>query len=350
MKTIKRNLSTLLLVAFTTLFLVSCASNHRAPSSAEKAALSLWNDEASAKKALVAYVESVTDEDSADFIPVERRIAVFDLDGTLFCETNPTYFDFQLFIHRVLDDPNYTPTQEQKALAEDFRSSGHVPPLGAEYEKMLASAYEGFSLKEFDSYVRSFMQTEQPGYKALKRADAFYKPMVEVVQYLSQNGFSVYVSSGTNRLILRALVCDALGLPPKQVIGSDNVLVATNQNGADGLEYTFSKDDTVLLGGANIIKNLQMNKVSTIVKEIGYQPVLAFGNSLTDASMVNYAICGNEYKALGFMLCCDDIEREYGNLKKADKMRADCEANGWIAISMKNDWKTIYGENVEKNQ
>ena len=126
MKTTKRNLSTLLLVAFATLFLVSCASNHRVPSSAEKAALSLWNDEASAKKALVAYVESVTDEDSADFIPVERRIAVFDLDGTLFCETNPTYFDFQLFIHRVLDDPNYTPTQEQKALAEDFRSKSSI--------------------------------------------------------------------------------------------------------------------------------------------------------------------------------------------------------------------------------
>lgn len=69
-------------------------------------ALSLWNDDAPAKKALVAYVESVTKNGSADFIPVENRIATFDLDGTLFCETNPTYFDFQLFIHRILDDPN----------------------------------------------------------------------------------------------------------------------------------------------------------------------------------------------------------------------------------------------------
>lgn len=215
------------------------------------------------------YVESVTNKNSADFIPVERRIATFDLDGTLFCETNPTYFDLQLFIHRVLDDPSYTPTEEQKALANDFRATGNVPPLGAEYEKMLASAYAGFTLKEYDSYVKEFMQTAQPGYKNLKRADAFYKPMVEVVNYLVQNGFSVYVSSGTNRLILRALVCDALGLPPKQ--------------------------------------------------EIGYQPVLAFGNSLTDASMVNYAMYDNEYKSLGFMLCCDDLEREYGTLKKPTK-------------------------------
>ena len=345
MKTTKHNLSKLVLLSFfVAIVLASCT---RASSS--KNALSLWNDEAPAKKALVEYVESVTDKKSADFIPVERRIATFDLDGTLFCETNPTYFDFQLFIHRVLDDSSYIPTAEQKALAEDFRATGNVPPLGKEYEKMLASAYEGFTLKEFDSYVKDFMQTNQPGYKNLKRADAFYKPMVEVVNYLAENGFSVYVSSGTNRLILRALVCDALNLPPKQVIGSDNVLVSTNQYEKDGLEYTFGKGDQVFLGGVNIIKNLQMNKVSTIVKEIGVQPVLAFGNSLTDASMVNYAMYDNEYKSLGFMLCCDDTEREYGNLKKAEKMRSDCKANGWIAISMKDDWKTIYGEGVEKD-
>ena len=345
MKAMKENLFNIVLPAvFAAFMLASCASMPRA----EKHTLSLWNDDAPAKKALVEYVKSVTDKNSADFIPVENRVATFDLDGTLFCETNPTYFDFQLFIHRVLDDPSYTPTKEQKALADDFRGTGNVPPLGKEYEKMLASAYAGFTLEEFSAYVKDFMQTEQPGYKNLKRADAFYKPMVEVVQYLTQNGFTVYVSSGTNRLILRALVCDALNLPPKQVIGSDNILVATNQGGNDGLDYTFSKGDKVLLGGVNIIKNLQMNKVSTIVKEIGVQPVLAFGNSLTDASMVNYAIYDNKYKSLGFMLCCDDLEREYGNLTKADKMRSDCEANGWIPISMKDDWKTIYGSGVEK--
>mgnify|MGYP002855070944 CR=1 FL=1 len=343
MKSTKRNLTKLVLLAFSAaILLASCTKT------SSKGSLSLWNDDAPAKKALVEYVQSVTKKGSADFIPEERRIATFDLDGTLFCETNPTYFDFQLFIHRVLDDPSYTPTQEQKALADEFRTTGKVPPLGKEYEKMLASAYEGFTLDGFAQYVKDFMQTSQPGYKNLKRADAFYKPMVQVVSYLVQNGFSVYVSSGTNRLILRALVCDALCLPPKQVIGSDNVLVSTNQGGKDGLEYTFSKGDKVLLGGVNIIKNLQMNKVSTIVKEIGYQPVLAFGNSLTDASMVNYAMYDNEYKSLGFMLCCDDLDREYGNLKKADKMRSDCEANGWIAISMKDDWKTIYGDYVIK--
>lgn len=329
-------------VVVTALFFASCSNDEKA--------LSLWNDDAPAKKALVDYVETVTSKRSPDYIPVDRRIATFDLDGTLFCETHPTYFDFQLFIHRVTEDASYTPTHEQKKFADEYHATGTIPPLGAEYERMLASAYGGFTVAEYDAYVKKFMQTEQPGYKNLKRADAFYKPMVQVVNYLVQNGFTVYVSSGTNRFILRPLVCDALNLPPHQVIGSDNVLVADKQNDTAGLDYTFSKGDTVIFGSENIIKNLQMNKVSTIVKEIGVQPVLAFGNSLTDASMLNYAKYDNKYKSCTFMVCCDDLEREYGNKEKADKMYADCKTNGWVPISMKNDWKTIYGDDVVKTE
>ena len=114
----------------------------------------------------------------------------------------------------------------------------------------------------------------------------------------------------------------------------------------DGLEYTFSKGDILLLGGKNLVKNLQMNKVSIIAREIGVQPVLAFGNAFSDASMVNYTIIGNKYKALGFMLLCDDTTREYGNPAKADKLLKACEPNGWIPVSMRDDFATIYGENV----
>lgn len=84
------------------------------------------------------------------------------------------------------------------------------------------------------------------------------------------------------------------------------------------------------------------------IKQTAGREHTSCGKSLTDASMVNYAMYDNEYKSLGFMLCCDDLEREYGNLKKADKMRVDCQANGWIPISMKDEWKTIYGDGVEK--
>ena len=56
----------------------------------------------------------------------------------------------------------------------------------------------------------------------------------------------------------------------------------------------------------------------------------------------------NKYKALAFSLLCDDTQRELGNLQKADKMRASCEKYGWIPVSMRDDFKTIYGDNVTR--
>ena len=324
------------------------ASGKSAADKNPKTALSLWNDDAPAKKALSEYVKTVTDKNSPDFIPVENRIAIFDMDGTLCCETHPTYFDFQMFVHRVLEDKSFTPDTKQLFIAENFRDTGYVPPLSAEYERTLASAYKDMTVEELGNYIRDFMETPQPGYKNLKRKDAFYKPMVQVVKYLTANDFTVYVSSGSDRFIVRGLAGQALNLPPHQLIGSDSLVVSSNQEDKDGLDYTFKDGDRLVMGGKNLVKNLQMNKVVTIIREIGVQPVLGFGNSLTDASMVNYAMYGNKYKSLGFMLCCDDTDREYGNPQKAEKMLASCKENGWIPVSMKNDWKTIYGDDVEK--
>ena len=108
--------------------------------------LSLWRDGAPAKTALLEYVAAVTDESSPDFIPPARRIAVFDLDGTLFCETDPTYFDWLFFEHRVMDDPSYAATEEQRSAVRKARAKGEYPPLGKERERMIAEAYRGLGL------------------------------------------------------------------------------------------------------------------------------------------------------------------------------------------------------------
>ncbi len=311
--------------------------------------LALWNNQAPAKQALVSYVKAVTKPHSPDFIPVENRIAVFDLDGTLILETDPTYFDWALFEHRVLDDPNYQATEEQLAAAKASREKGIFPSLNANREKMVSEAYQGLTVEEFYNFVREFMQEDQPGFVGMKRGEIFYKPMLEVVQYLVKNKFTVYICSGTDRLTVRPLIeANMPYIPNGQILGSDSTIIASGQGKKDGLAYTFKKGDELILGGENLVKNLQMNKVALIAREIGIQPVLAFGNTLSDASMVNYTINDNKYKALGFMLCCDDLEREYGNMKKAENMRADCEKNGWIPISMRDDWKTIYGEQVKR--
>ncbi len=311
--------------------------------------LALWNDTAPAKTALTNYVQTVTDPNSPDFIPVKNRVAVFDLDGTLILETDPTYFDWALFEHRVLEDTTYKPTKEQLTAAKNSREKGIFPPLNANREKMVAEAYKGLSVEEFYEFVRHFMQEDQPGFEGMKRGDIFYKPMLEVVEYLVQNKFTVYICSGTDRLTVRPLIEKNMPyIPNRQILGSDSTLIARGQGDKDGLVYMFQKGDELVLGGKNLVKNLQMNKVSLIEQEIGVQPVLAFGNTFSDASMLNYTINHNKYKALGFMLMCDDLEREYGNLQKAEKMRQGCEEYGWICVSMRDDWKTIYGPNIKR--
>ena len=336
MKTVCRRFIVCVLVVFGVVIVAGCA---REP-------LASWSENAPAKVALVGYVTSVTDQRSPDFIPVEDRIAVFDFDGTLFLETDPTYFDWMLFAHRVLEDPTYKATEEQLTAARDSLR-GKLPKLDKNRERMVAEAYRGMTVDEFYAFVRKFMAEDQPGFNGLKRGDAYYRPMLEVIDYLRQNGFTVYVVSGTERFTMRPLT-SVLRLPPPQIIGSDNTVVASGQGGRDALDYVFVGGDKLLLGGANIVKDLQMNKVTVILREIGRQPVLAFGNTMSDASMLNYTLSGNKYKALGFMLLCDDLVREYGNMKKADEMRKNSRKYGWIPVSMRDDWKTIYGDGVTR--
>ena len=92
-----------------------------------------------------------------------------------------------------------------------------------------------------------------------------------------------------------------------------------------------------------------MNKVVAIEREIGAHPVLAFGNSMSDASMLNHALQNGRRRALAFMLLCDDMSREYGNALRARKMQAACGKYGWIPVSMRDDWKTIYGPGVTRD-
>ena len=315
--------------------------------------LSLWTPESVARAELVSYMEAITDEDSGDYIPVENRIAVFDLDGTLFCETDPNYFDYTLLVHRVLEDPDYidkaSDFERETALkiVEQNKTGASFEGLEVDHGKCIASAFAGMTVEEFNAYIQEFKKLQMPSYEGMLRGEGWYKPMLEVVNYLEANDFTVYIVSGTDRFIVRGIVDNSpLDLPSGQIIGSDESLVAPNQGETDGLDYVFDENDQLVLGGEFLIKNLKMNKVTVIMQEIGQQPVLSFGNSTGDASMAEYVTSGNPYRSLAFMLCCDDTERENGNESKAEKMFDLCAEFNWVPISMKNDWTTIYGEGV----
>ena len=317
--------------------------------------LSSWTDTAPLKSELTAYMTDITDPGSPDFIPVENRVAVFDMDGTLIAETNPYYFDHCLLIYRVLEDPAY------KDKASDFEKetayailkgiqTGEFPDdMMNMHGQAVAKAFAGMTIDEFMDYVMKFRDEAAPGYDGMTRGQSFYLPMLEVIDFLQENDFTVYVVSGTDRIITRGIIKDNIDIPMSQVIGSDETIVSSSQGESDGLNFQMEPSDRIVTGGDFVVKNLKMNKVSVIAQEIGVQPVLSFGNSTGDSSMCDYTVNNNPYKSMAFMLCCDDLEREYGNQSKADKMYGLCKEHGWTAVSMKNDWTTIYGEGVTKN-
>ena len=82
-----------------------------------------WN-EGAAKDAIVGYVQNVTTEGSAGFIPASERIATFDNDGTLWSE-QPLYFQAIFALDRVremaADHPEWKTSEPYKsALAGDL--------------------------------------------------------------------------------------------------------------------------------------------------------------------------------------------------------------------------------------
>ena len=310
-----------------------------------------WQKEAAAYQALRSYVKEVTNKKSASYIPVEDRIAVFDMDGTILCETAPYYFGQMLIIDRTLHDDSYTPSADDKQFAKELESwlknnkTGDKPKDSS--SPHFASIFTGMTYPEYEAYVKQFMQKPVGGLSNMVWGEAFYLPMVEVIKYLQANDFQVYIVSGSERQLVRLLTSDLLDIPREHIIGMDNEILAAQQEGVDGLKYIYRRDD-YLVRGQFIGKNLQMHKVVNIFREIGRQPVLAFGNSKDDASMLNYTITGNKYKSAAFFVLCDDLERELGDTAKAEKCRKLAEENGWYGISMRDDFKTIYGDNVQR--
>ena len=318
----------------------------------EEADFADWNPEAPALKALIEYVEDVTDEASPNFIPEGDRIATFDMDGTLCAELYPTYLEYYLLARRIFCDPDYQPDEEMlefgRVLRDHALDKSFPDGMDVLHATHAARAYAGMTLTQFSDFVTRELVREVDGFEGMTYANSFYLPMIEVVEYLQDYDFKVYVVSGSDRYLCRTFIEGVMDIPYEQIIGMDVDVEATHEEGADGLKYVYTKEDNIVRTDRLLIKNLKMNKVKAIVKEIGRQPVLSFGNSGGDVSMHNYTIFNNRYKSAAFMLIADDQERDYGNTEKVQSLKKQWEENGYHVISMKDDFRTIYGDDVKK--
>ena len=310
-----------------------------------------WTEDSPAMASIVDYVKSLTDENSDEFVPEEERVAVFDMDGTLYGELFPTYFDQCLLMYRLLHDDTYQASAEDREFAQALETAllhgEKEPDSPRSTAQMAAESFKGYTVEQYRDYVRKFMSQPAVGFENMTYGEGFYEPMAALVQYLAEHGFRVYICSGTERSLARELSEDKLGkwIPPYQVIGSSFSLTATGKGDTADRDYTYTSDDQVLLEGNMTYKNLKWGKIVNIVDEIGIVPQLAFGNSSGDFAMAQYTV-QNGGKA--YMLLCDDTERDYGNVEKAASFEQKCKELGFKTVSMKNEFKTIYGENVKK--
>ena len=316
-----------------------------------------WNADSATLDELVAFVADCTDETSPNYLEPEERIATFDMDGTIISEKAPVYIDYCMTMYRVLDDPTYEASEEEIDAAMQIREHAYTEgetfhPEGITKDDLVASAFAGMTPEEFREYVATFAENQDVvGFDGMTYAESFYKPMIEVIEYLKANDFDVWMVSACEREVVRGLV-DRFDIPYDRVIATDVPYVASGKGEDEAADdYNMGQDEEILLGAPLAeVECGKSGKPAAIAREIGRRPVLAFGNSSGDYSMLNYAEGNPDHVGMGFFVVCDDTEREYGSAEKAADFYSKVEEEGWTAISMANDWATIYGENVQKTE
>ena len=309
-----------------------------------------WAEDSPAAQSLREFVEKVTDPDDPDnYIPVKDRIAVFDMDGTLTCETYYTYYDTMMFIEYCLHDHPERVSDELKEVASSIKPGYTADEALA---RNFARAYAGMTVEEFYDYAVEFGQKYTSSFENMRYNEGSYLPMVELVKYLYENDFTIYVISGTERTTTRAVVANSPlneYVSPSHVIGTIfEVKVKGYETESSNMNFKYEDGDELVLTGGFIQKDLNANKAILIQREIGQRPVLAFGNSGSDSSMLNYTIDSrNPYPAQAYMVVADDDVREWGTQDWETKS-ADYIAKGYIPISMRTEFAQIYPEGITK--
>jgi phosphoglycolate phosphatase-like HAD superfamily hydrolase len=299
--------------------------------------LSSWNDTAT-KKAIVTFVERVTQQGSPDLVPPPERIATFDNDGTLWAE-QPIYFQLAFALDRVKPLAALHPEWKDK---EPFASllkgdlKGALAGGEAAIFEIITVTHSGMTTDEFEKIVRDWITTAKHPVTGRLYAEMVYQPMLELLAYLRGNGFKTFIVSGGGIDFMRVFAERVYGVPPEQVVGSSGKLNFELRDGKPILmklpELNFNDDKT--------------GKPVGIQMHIGRHPIAAFGNSDGDLQMLEWAKGGGGVR-FALLVHHTDAEREWAydrssSIGKLDKALDTALAMGWTVVDMKNDWKTIF--------
>jgi hypothetical protein len=174
-----------------------------------------------------------------------------------------------------------------------------------------------------------------------------YQPMHEVMAYVNAAGFAVYIVIGGGQDFVRVFAKETYGIARNRVVGS---IMATRFGHDAAGRPVLTKIPALTLN------NDLAAKPEGIHMMIGRRPVITFGNSAGDESMLDYATGGGMGLLLLLLLLLllhDDEVREYaygpanglppsgiGSFPQALYDRA--KVQGWTVISMKHDWNRIF--------
>ena len=317
--------------------MLACLARTARAGAAEGDPLPSWND-GPAKSAITSFVARATKEGSPGFVKPAERIAVFDNDGTLWCE-QPVYFQLAFAFDRVKAvAPRHPEWKDREPFASVLRGDLKGAMAGGEQgiAEMMAATHSGMSTDEFNATVQDWIRTARhPRYDRPYTA-CVYQPMLEVLSYLRANGFKTFIVSGGGVEFMRAFAEEAYGVPPEQVVGSSGVVTFQMKDGQPVLMKT-PKVEFVDDGPG---KPVGINRF------IGRRPVMAFGNSDGDLQMLQWTTAGPGAR-FGLIVHHTDGEREVAYDRQShvgtlDKALDEASSRGWTVVSMKDDWKTIF--------
>lgn len=296
-----------------------------------------WND-GKTKSAIMHFVEEATKEKGTNFVPKAERIATFDNDGTLWLE-QPLYVQLLFALDRVKalapQHPEWKDTEPYKsAIAGDIKSlfAGGDKSLST----IMMSTHAGMTTAEFNELVKQWLSTAKDARFKRPYTELVYQPMLELLNYLRDNGFQTHIVTGGGIEFVRAFCEKTYGIPPEQVVGSS---IKTK------FEYRDGNPAIVRLPEVDFIDDGDGKPVG-IERFIGRRPVAAFGNSDGDLQMLQWTDGG---KGPHFCLYVHhtDADREYAYdrtspVGKLDKGLDEAAKHGWTVVDMKNDWKSVF--------
>lgn len=327
----KLNLCILTLFALTLMILSSVtASQSQNP-------LPSWNDGPN-KQAIIEFVTKTTDQNQASFIPPTRRIATFDNDGTLWSE-QPLYFQAIYIFDRIRElAPEHPEWQQKEPYASVLNGDSKSALAGGKQAllEMLMGTHAAVTASEFSESVADWLASARHPDSGKPYTAMVYKPMLELLDYLRDNDFKVFIVSGGGIDFLRVFAEEVYGVPPEQVVGSSLKAKYEIRNGLPVIvkqaEVDFIDD--------------KAGKPVGIHRYIGRRPILAVGNSDGDFEMLEWTSAG-EGPSLAMIVHHDDAEREWAYDRESHIGRLvrgldEGPQRGWKIISMKNDWNLIY--------